>query len=79
MHLHLEICSITADDEGAFTELVGDWTFIPAYLGEDEMSMLLMTATEWVLEKTTCLCAYVAMADKEYEHFGWWTMCERGW
>ena len=41
--------------------------------------LLVTDAGSGVLEKTTCPCLSVAIADTEYEHFGWWTMVDEGW
>ena len=68
-------CSVTADAEGAFTEaLVGEWTFIPAYLGKDEMSLEAETEDGMKSREDDLPVPSVAIADTEYEHFGWWTM-----
>ena len=66
-------CTATADSDGELTELTGTWTFIPAYLGEDEMSDLEEAAGMGTREDDLPVPS-VAIADAEYEHFGWWTM-----
>ncbi len=68
-------CTATADSDGELTVLMGTWTFIPAYLGEDGMSDVDDAVGEGT-RKDDLPVPSVAIDDTEYEHFGWWTMVD---
>ena len=71
-------CTATADSDGELTALEGEWTFIPAYLGEDEVSMTPVTDTDEAIasREDDLPVPSVAIEDTMYEHFGWWTMVD---
>ena len=74
-----DLCTATADSDGELTGLTGMWTFIPAYLGEDGVSMAEDTPEAMKSREDDLPVPSVAIADTEYEHFGWWTMVADGW
>ena len=72
-------CTATANSKGELTGLVGVWTFIPAYLGEDGES-LIMTGTdeaEATSREDDLPVPNVAVPDTDYLHFGWWTKVDK--
>ena len=70
-------CTATADSDGELTALDGVWTFIPAYLGEDGESDPTQDDPAAAATREDDLpVPSVAIADTEYEHFGWWTMVD---
>ena len=68
-----ETCTITADADGDITGLVGTWTFIPDYLGEDNESMAGEGETEVASRKDDLTEPMVEVVDVDHLVFGWWT------
>ena len=66
-------CTITADADGAITELVGMWTFIPDYLGEDNESMAGDDEEQVASRKDDLTEPMVEVVDVDHLVFGWWT------
>jgi hypothetical protein len=66
-------CTITADADGAITELVGMWTFIPDYLGEDNESMAGDLEDQVASRKDDLTEPMVEVVDVDHLVFGWWT------
>ena len=66
-------CSATINAKGELTALVGDWTFIPAYLGEDEMSIAGDDDPANVESREDDLSVpNVAVPDVDYLWYGSW-------
>ena len=78
MLVQTAVCTVTADGEGAVNEVIGVWTFIPAYLGPDGESTdgadldLVATREDDLTEPS------VAVIDVDYLWFGWWTEVKDG-
>ncbi len=70
-------CMATANSKGELTGLVGDWTFIPAYLGEDGESMTGESEAEIASREDDLPVPNVAVPDTDYLHFGWWTEVDK--
>ena len=66
-------CTITADADGDITGLVGTWTFIPDYLGEDNESMGGDTDDAVASRKDDEMEPMVEVVDVDHLVFGWWT------
>ena len=66
-------CTITADADGAITELEGTWTFIPDYLGEDNESMAGDNEGQVASRKDDLTEPMVEVVDVDHLVFGWWT------
>ena len=66
-------CTITANADGAITELVGMWTFIPDYLGEDNESMAGDGVDQVASRKDDLTEPMVEVVDVDHLVFGWWT------
>ena len=70
-------CTATADSKGELTGLVGDWTFIPAYLGEDGESNDGTGDPQIATREDDLPVPNVAVPDTDYLHFGWWTKVDK--
>ncbi len=70
-------CTATADSKGKLTALVGTWTFIPAYLGEDGESQAGDGDTAMETREDDLPEPNVAVPDTDYLRFGYWTKVDK--
>ena len=66
-------CSVTANDKGVITGVVGTWNFIPDYLGPDGTSEAGDTDAQVATREDDLAEPNVRVADSDYLRFGWWT------
>ena len=70
-------CTATANSKGDLTGLDGEWTFVPAYLGEDGESMDGDSDDAVASREDDSPVPNVAVPDTDYLHFGWWTEVDK--